>query len=186
MHNALPRNLLNPAPTSPDKVNLDQHEAEHVHFKRLFDVWNACSNVETMAEDEGRGGFDFMLGLGEVSAAVDAFGGGWKRRFKTRVDEVRGMVVDLLINGWLLFAIDPEGQSTQRTQELHKIRKIFVPELIVRLTRVLQKARKHYPEYVGRFLQRCRELMASPGALHTRWNWRISWRMGNTNYIGAS
>ena len=147
MHNALPRDVLNPAPTSADKVNPDQQEAEHTHFERLFGVWDACSNVETMAEDEGRGGFDFTLGLSDVSTTVDAFGGGWKRRFKTRVDEVRGMVVDLLTSDWLLHSIGPEDQS-QRAQELRKIRKIFIPELIMRLTRVLQKARKHYPEYV--------------------------------------
>jgi hypothetical protein len=110
-------------------------------------VWDACSNVETMAEDEGRGGFDFTLGLSEVSATVDAFGGGWKRRFKSRVDEVRSTVVDLLTSDWLLFSIDPEDWS-QRAEELRKIRKIFIPELVMRLTRVLQKAREHYPEYV--------------------------------------
>ena len=150
MHNALPSGLLHPAPTSPDKVNLDQQEAEHTHFKELFDVWDACSKVETMAEDEGRGGFDFTLGLSEVSATVDAFGGGWKRRFKTRVDDVRSMVTDLLSSGWLLHSSDPEDHS-QRAKELRKIRKIFIPELIMRLTRVLQKARKHYPEYVEPF-----------------------------------
>ena len=98
-----------------------------------------------MAQDEGRGGFDFML---EVSATVDAFGGGWKKRFKTRVDEVRSMVIDLLTSDWQLHSIDPADRS-QRAQELRKIHKIFIPELIMRLTRVLQKARKHYPEYVG-------------------------------------
>lgn len=113
-------------------------------------MWDACTNVETMAEDEGRGGFDFTLGLGDGSVTMDTFGGGWKKRFKTRVDEVRGMVVELLTSGWLLFGIDPEDQS-RRAQELHKIRKIFIPELIMRLTRVLQKARKHYPEYVEPF-----------------------------------
>lgn len=151
MHSALPPNLLGPAPASPDKINPDQQETEHDNFKRLFDVWDACSNVETMAEDEGRGGFDFTLGLSDVSATVDAFGGGWKRRFKTRVDEVRATVVDLLTSGWLLQAAEPEDHS-QRAQELHKIRKIFIPELVMRLTRVLQKARKHYPEYVSIFL----------------------------------
>lgn len=147
VHHALPPQLLNPAPASSDKVDLDQQECEHGYFKNLFAVWGACSNVETMAEDEGRGGFDFTLGLGEVSATGDAFGGGWKRRFKARVDEVRGAVVDLLTSGWLLMAVDPEDNS-QRAQELRKIRKIFIPELVMRLTRVLQKARKHYPEYV--------------------------------------
>jgi nuclear pore complex protein Nup107 len=150
VHSALPPNLLNPAPTSPGKVDFDNQETEHAHFKRLFDVWDACSNVETMADDEGRGGFDFTLGLSDVAATVDAFGGGWKKRFKTRVDEVRSMVVDLLTFGWLLLAIDPEDQS-QRAQELRKIRKIFIPELMMRLTGVLQKARKHYPEYVEPF-----------------------------------
>ena len=150
MHNALPPKLLDPPPASPDKVNLDQQETEHGDFKRLFDVWDACSNVETMADDEGRGGFDFTLGLSDGSATVDAFRGGWKRRFKTRVDEVRSTVVDLLTSGWLLLACDPEDHS-QRAQELRKIRKIFVPELVMRLTRVLQKARKHYPEYVLTF-----------------------------------
>jgi nuclear pore complex protein Nup107 len=143
VHNELPSQLLNPAPASPNKVNLDQQETEHGDFKRFFAVWAACANVETMAEDEGRGGFDFTLGLND-----NTYGGGWKRRFKTRVDEVRSAVVDLLTSSWLLFiAVDPEDHS-QRAQELRKIRKIFIPELVMRLTRVLQKARKHYPEYV--------------------------------------
>jgi len=185
VHNALPPNLLNPPPASPDKVNPDQQETEHAEFKRLFDVWDACSNVETMAEDEGRGGFDFTLGLSEVSGTVDAFRGGWKRQFKTRVDEVRSAVVDLLSSGWLLLAVDPEDHS-QRAQELHKIRKIFIPELVMRLTRVLQKARKHYPEYVSAFLSAFDiVLMVLLGVLHMRWNWRIFWQTGSTNSTGA-
>jgi len=181
VHNALPPNFLNLSTPSPD--NVDEQEAEHLHFKKLFDLWDACSNVETMAEDEGRGGFDFTLGLSDVSA-TDAFGGGWKRRFKTRVDEVRGAVMALLASDWLCLAIDHEGHP-QRAQELSKIRKIFIPELIMRLTRVLQKARKHYPEYVEPFFQPLWSINGALGALHMRWNWRTFWRMGSTNSTGA-
>ncbi|PVG02472.1 hypothetical protein CPB86DRAFT_697475 [Serendipita vermifera] len=126
------------------------HELEYLLYRKLFALWDQFSILEQMTATEPR-------------VVLDADGRGhWKRRLEDGIENLYESAVGVMTADWGVDSIgqvegqeveEGDEQAEQRIAELKKLRKLFIPEIAIRLTRRLIEARSYVPSSISRAME---------------------------------
>ncbi|KAH8111554.1 107-domain-containing protein [Phellopilus nigrolimitatus] len=102
------------------------HGAEYVHYLQFFAVWDLFDRIVEAQ-------------LGESACTTKGARENWLAGYKTLLDETRERVVELLTTEWLVNEEEATRTKTrdQRHITLVRIRRIYIPELVIRLHALL-------------------------------------------------
>ncbi|PPR04880.1 hypothetical protein CVT26_012721, partial [Gymnopilus dilepis] len=121
---------------------------EYLHYRQFFVIWEL---IERVTECQGREAV-VMQGTGggsqrEVRAA-------WVGELRDLIDQAHDRIMRLLTTEWLIADIegDQRAAAVKRSEDLVRIRQIFIPELIIKLHFMLFSSRKVIPENLKRAL----------------------------------
>ncbi|THH10924.1 hypothetical protein EW145_g992 [Phellinidium pouzarii] len=111
------------------------HSAEYVHYLQFFTIWESFDRI---AEAQ----------LDESSCTTKGAKESWLNGYKALLDDTRGKILDLLTTEWLVN--EEEVMRTKRQDQRHitlvRIRRIYIPELIIRLHALLVGSGDRLPE----------------------------------------
>ncbi|TFK22529.1 nuclear pore complex protein [Coprinopsis marcescibilis] len=133
--------LLDLLPSELADIAVPEEQAtEYLHYRQFFVIWES---LERVVECQARN----VPGLGKDAKAV------WLSDYRNLIDQVHEQVVQLLTTEWLVGENDDSGAHPRRSNELVRIRQIYIPELIIRLHFLLFESRQWIPENLKRALQ---------------------------------
>ncbi|CAG7850613.1 SubName: Full=Related to nucleoporin {ECO:0000313/EMBL:CCA72167.1} [Serendipita indica DSM 11827] len=118
-------------------------ETEYMLYRKLFSLWDQFIIVQKLISSEPRGMLD-----------GDGWGH-WKRRVKEGFEQLFETATSVMTANWGIDSMDDvdqhgltEDADVVRLKELQRIRKTFIPELAMRLTRQLIDARIYVPNAI--------------------------------------
>ncbi|PFH53633.1 hypothetical protein AMATHDRAFT_79092 [Amanita thiersii Skay4041] len=145
----------------------EERATEYLHYRQFFVVWEtlervvACQALEVDMDTSVTG----AIGASRETRTA------WLADYKSLIDQAAEQVTRLLTAEWLVVDSDDGSQASnsyggKRRQELIRIRRIFIPELVIRLHSQLFASRRWFPENLKRALQLANIVADSRYKLH--------------------
>lgn len=137
LNSGLPESIITTGRSGPGQ------EVEYLLYSKLLALWEQFSVVEKLMGPDGRG---IMEQDGQ---------GAWRRRIEDGIEQLFTSAIDVINTSWGVDSVgqavdgsysdEQDEQEQARVRELRKLRKIYIPEIVIRLTRQLIKATRHSP-----------------------------------------
>ncbi|KAF8639343.1 hypothetical protein AX17_001562 [Amanita inopinata Kibby_2008] len=132
----------------------EERATEYLHYRQFFIVWESLERVVACQALE----VDLDVArTGSISASRETRAA-WLADYQTLIDQASEQVTRLLTAEWLVVdddEVDVAGgtYAEKRRTELVRIRRIFIPELVIRLHAILFGSRGWFPENLKRALE---------------------------------
>lgn len=104
--------------------DVSEHSAEFFHYLQFFTIWDLLDRV---AESQAQESIYTTKGAKAT----------WLNSFKGLLNEAREKILALLTHDWLIDEQEIGDSVDQRQLTLTRIRRIFIPELVIRLHALL-------------------------------------------------
>ena len=108
---------------------------EYMHYRQLFHVWEIFDGIAEITETE-------VADEWTKDAKV-----AWLNEYKALVDDAFETVTKLLTTEWLVSDVS-RIDGDRRRRQLIRVRQIFIPELVIKLHRILYDPHTRFPKYV--------------------------------------
>ncbi|EJC99448.1 uncharacterized protein FOMMEDRAFT_148674 [Fomitiporia mediterranea MF3/22] len=111
------------------------HSTEYLHYFQFFAIWDLFDRIAELQEAES--------GC-STRGAKEA----WLASYSGLLDNIREQIVELLKTEWLVNEEEVEGSHTQdqRKVTLVRIRRIYIPDLVIRLHMLLVESGDRIPQ----------------------------------------
>lgn len=112
---------------------LEDIATEYMHYQQLIHVWDIFDRIAEVVDIE-------IADEWTKDAKV-----AWLNEYEALVNEVFEKVMKLLTTEWLVSDVS-RIDGDRRRKELIRVRQIFIPELVIKLHKILYDSRTRFPK----------------------------------------